>query len=64
VPGVRKPEEGTILANVAAARAEAITTAGALLKDRGPTFWGAGEWRMTVVDDAGDTVCLLRFSAE
>jgi hypothetical protein len=56
--------EGTILADVAMARAEAITTAGALLKDRGATFWGAGEWRMTVVDEAGATVCLLRFSAE
>ena len=56
--------EGTILADVATARAEAITTAGALLKDRGAMFWGAGEWRMTVVDETGDTVCLLRFSAE
>jgi hypothetical protein len=36
-------DEGTILADVAAARAEAITTAGALLKDRGATFWGVGE---------------------
>jgi hypothetical protein len=55
-------DEGTVLADIAAARAQAI--AGALLKDRGATFWGAGEWRMTVVDEAGDTICRLRFSAE
>ena len=56
--------EGTILGDVATARSEAITTAGELLKDRGSTFWGSGEWRMTVVDEAGDTVCRLRFAAE
>lgn len=56
--------EGIILDDVASARAEAITTAGALLKDRGATFWGSGEWRMTVVDEAGGTVCRLRFAAE
>jgi hypothetical protein len=63
--GAEPPDhEGTVLADIAAARAEAITTAGALLKDRDATFWGAGEWRMTVVDEAGDTICRLRFSAE
>jgi uncharacterized protein DUF6894 len=49
--------EGIILDDVATARAEAITTAGALL-------WGSGEWRMTVIDEAGATVCRLRFAAE
>jgi hypothetical protein len=56
--------EGTILADVATARAQAITTAGELLKERGATFFGAGEWHMTVVDEAGETVCRLHFSAE
>ena len=57
-------EVGTILPNTAAARVQAIATAGAMLADRGPTFWGGTEWRMTVVNEAGVRVCLLRFSAE
>jgi hypothetical protein len=56
--------EGTELADVAAARDQAIMTAGAMLKDRGAAFWGEGEWRMVVVDENGATVCALRFSAE
>jgi hypothetical protein len=56
--------DGSDVLNIAAAREQAITTAGAMLKDRGATFWGSGEWRMTVVDEGGKTVCLLRFSAE
>ena len=55
--------EGVVLPDVSAARVQAIETAGAMLKEHGPTFWGGGEWRMTVADQSGETVCSLRFSA-
>ena len=55
--------EGVILNDVVAARSEAITTMGEMLKDRG-AHHGSAKWRMTVVDEAGGTVCQLRFSAE
>jgi len=56
--------EGIVLQDRAAARTQAITTAGEMLKERGCTFWHGTEWRMTVLDEAGTTVCLLRFTAE
>jgi uncharacterized protein DUF6894 len=56
--------EGIVLRDRAAARTQAITTAGEMLKERGCTFWHGTEWRMTVLDEAGATVCLLRFTAE
>ncbi len=55
--------EGTVLADAAAAHAQAVTTAGAMLKDEGERLWDGGEWRMTVIDEAGQTVCDLHFSA-
>ena len=57
-------EDGVVLPNLEAARTQAITTAGELLKERGCTFWHGTEWRMTVLDEAGTTVCSLRFTAE
>jgi hypothetical protein len=56
--------EGIVLQDRAAARTQAITTAGEMLKERGCAFWHGTEWRMTVLDEAGATVCLLRFTAE
>lgn len=56
-------DEGTVLADTAAARAQAVATAGAMLRETGETFWGGTEWRMSVVDEAGQTVCELHFSA-
>jgi hypothetical protein len=35
-----------------------------MLRDHGRGFWGGTEWRMWVTDEAGTTVCALRFSAE
>ena len=57
-------DEGVVLADIAAVRTQAMETAGAMLKERGGTFWDGAEWRMTVVDQSGQTVCLLRFTAE
>ena len=37
---------------------------GAMLKDAGRKFWNNGEWRLRVANEAGGTVCALRFSAE
>jgi hypothetical protein len=33
-------------------------------EDVGGRFWNNREWRMWVTDEAGATVCALRFSAE
>jgi hypothetical protein len=57
-------DEGSELAGPDQARQQAITTAGELLRDKGKGFWGGEEWTMKVVDEAGDTVCSLKFTAE
>jgi hypothetical protein len=46
------------------ARAQAIAASGEMLRDRGKAFWGGTEWMMRVVDEAGDVVCVLKFSAQ
>ena len=56
--------EGTVLANPDAARAEAIRTAGSILRDEGDQFWNGTEWQMNVTDAAGQSVLKLRFSAD
>jgi len=55
--------EGTLLADNKAARIEAITTGGAILKDLA-SYWDGTEWRMNVTDEAGTTLFRLRFSAD
>ena len=55
--------EGTVLDDATAAHTQAITTAGAMLKEQGEKFWDGTEWRMTVIDEAGQDVCVLHFSA-
>jgi hypothetical protein len=55
--------EGTVLADTAEAHAQAVETAGAMLRDKGKRLWDGPEWRMTVLDEAGQAVCDLRFSA-
>jgi hypothetical protein len=56
--------EGSVLADADAARAEAIVLSGAMLKDLGGEFWSNGEWQIRVVDEAGNKVCALTFSAD
>jgi hypothetical protein len=56
--------EGTELAGLKQARAEAIRTAGKILADQGRKFWTGNTWQMIVADAAGDTVLTLRFSAD
>jgi hypothetical protein len=55
--------EGTVVASPDEARAEAITMAGAMLKEKGRSFWTGTEWRMRVTDDVGKVVCSLDFVA-
>ena len=55
--------EGTVLPDAAAVHAQAVATAEALLREKGETFWRGIEWRMDVIDEAGQTVCEFRFSA-
>ena len=55
--------DGIELAGPEEVRAEAIRTAGEMIKDDGRHFWQV-EWQMRVTNEAGETVCALRFSAE
>jgi hypothetical protein len=56
--------DGTELSGVTEARAEAIYTAGAILRDEGNRFWNGTEWQMNVTDASGQSVLKLRFSAD
>ncbi len=56
-------EVGTMLAGVPEARAEAVVVSGEVLKDLGGKFWNNGQWQVRVVDEAGNKVCALTFSA-
>ena len=57
-------DEGVELRDADDARNQAVVAAGEALRDAGRKFWNSGEWTMHVVDEAGETVCRLRFSAE
>jgi hypothetical protein len=56
--------EGTELTGPDEARVQAVITAAELLRDVGGRFWNSPEWRLWVIDEAGQTICALRFSAE
>jgi hypothetical protein len=58
-----RDSDGTVLPDAAAARAQAVATAGAMLSEKGDRFWGGAEWHMIVIGEAGQLVCELRFSA-
>jgi hypothetical protein len=55
---------GTMLPGLSEARAQAIRTAGAILRDEGDEFWNGTEWQMNVTDARGQPVLKLRFSAD
>ena len=57
-------DDGTHLADDTAARAEAIRTAGAVLKDLGGDFWAGQNWSMRVLSETGRIVCELLFTAK
>jgi hypothetical protein len=56
--------EGTVLSGINEARAQAVVHSGEVLRESGATFWDGQEWRLWVTDEAGATVCALRFTAE
>jgi hypothetical protein len=56
--------EGLELPSLTEVRAEALATAGELLRGAGDQFWNYGDWVMNVTDEAGETVVKLRFSAD
>ena len=56
--------DGTELADIYTAQAAAIRTSGEILRDMGAKFWNGTEWRLEVADEHGDTLFVLRFSAE
>ena len=55
--------EGTEFSTLNEARAQALHTAGMILRDQDASSFKSTEWHMTVADEAGDTVFSLRFSA-
>ena len=55
---------GAELPDLAAARAMAIQTAGAILRDEGSRLSPDAEWLMFVTNEARQMVFKLRFSAE
>ena len=57
-------DDGTHFADDTAARAEAITTAGAVLKDLGADFWAGEDWSMRVLSETGRIVCELLLTAK
>lgn len=55
--------EGTQLANLNAARDEAVRLAATVLRRRPDQFWSAKKWSMEVCDDFGLLLFALAFSA-
>jgi hypothetical protein len=56
-------DEGTELTDATTARAQAIMTAGQILKDLGQQVWDGEAWTMTVVDETGVRICQISFKA-
>jgi len=57
-------EQGTELSGIDEARAQAIETAGAMLRDQGRASWRGTDWQMHVTNEWKDTVLKLHFSLE
>ena len=57
-------DQGSECASLDAARALAIETAGAMLRDAGRDLWDGTEWQMHVIGEDRRTLLKLRFLAE
>jgi hypothetical protein len=55
--------DGTVLADLAAARIEAVRVSGEMLSDHAIEFWALGEWRVVVTDEDQLILFALSFSA-
>ena len=56
-------DTGTELADLNAARAEAVVFSGRLLADLGSRFWDTGDWNISVRDESGLVLFSLLFAA-
>jgi hypothetical protein len=56
-------DEGTVLANTEAARKESMVAAAEMLRDAALNLWTGEEWTMNVVDETGQPIFNLKFSA-
>lgn len=54
---------GCELADLRAARLEAVRLSGEVLRDEAEKFWSCDEWQMKVTDDVGLVLFLLNFTA-
>jgi hypothetical protein len=61
---VTPDQSGTVLPDVRAARSQGISACGEMLKDLDGKLPAFAEWRMDVVDHAGQTVLTFRFSED
>jgi hypothetical protein len=57
-------DQGVQLPDRDEAHRQAIVTAGEMLRESDRKFLAGDVWEMRVTDEAGATVCRLRFSAE
>jgi len=55
-------QEGTELSDLRAARAQAIETAGAILRENPDPLWTGHPWRMEVTDEERRVLITLYFS--
>ena len=63
--GAEEPDsDGTELPDTCAARGQAIQMAGEILRDMGGKPWDGTEWGVTVANENGEVLFLLRFSVE
>jgi hypothetical protein len=56
--------DGTVLRDIEEARIEAVRLSGDLLRENPARFWSSPEWRLEVVDEAGQVLFALRLMAE
>ena len=59
-----KDSEGTDLPDIFAAQEEGIRLSGELLREMGAKFWDGTAWSLTVTDETGGMLFILRFSAD
>jgi hypothetical protein len=55
-----KDDDGHILPSLEVAKCEAVKLAGRIICDDAESFWGQGEWAMTVSDEVGLTLFYLQ----
>lgn len=59
-----RDDEGTELPDIYTAQDQAVRMSGELLRDMGAKFWNGTEWKLDVLDERGEILFTLRFSAE